>query len=65
MFIKKKSLYSKKNNNSSDEESNNDGDNDSNNDNEPERVLFMEIDSKDKNLMRKENYISKYNLLVP
>ena len=41
MFRKKKSLYSKKTNNSFDEESNSDSDNDS----EPERVLFMEIDS--------------------
>ena len=42
---KKKSLYSKKTSSSSDDDFGSDSD--SNNDSEPERVLFMAIDSKD------------------
>ena len=44
-FAKKKSLLTKRNNNSSSEDSNNGCDSDSNNESEPEKVLFMAINS--------------------
>ena len=44
-FAKKKSLYTKRDNNSSSEDSDNDSNNDSDNDSEPKKVLFMAINS--------------------
>ena len=44
-FAEKKSLYTKRDNNSSSEDSNNESDSDSDYDGEPYKVLFMEINS--------------------